>query len=115
MKNRNVEATIENAFREQIKKDPKVKNAYLLVHSESAGIHINLAEGATGNMPAHPEQPNYMASVGKLLTSTLVGILFEEVKLSYNDSITAYLDKELRTSMSIKVKIILMRLKSGTC
>ncbi len=101
MKNRNVEAPIENAFKEQVKKDPKVKNAYLLVHSKSAGIHINLAKGVTGNMPAHPEQPNYMASVGKLFTATLIGILFEEEKLSYNDSITAYLDEELTKNLHV--------------
>ncbi len=101
MKNQNIEANIENAFREQIKKDPKVKNAYLLVHSESADIHISLAEGATGNIPAPPEQPNYMASVGKLFTATLIGILFEEGKLAYNDRITAYLDEELTKNLHV--------------
>lgn len=42
-----------------------------------------LAEAATGNMPTHPEQPNYMTSVGKPFTATLIGILLEEGKLSY--------------------------------
>jgi len=93
--------TIEKMFREQVKKDQKVKNAYLLVHSDGAGIHTNIAEGATGSVPAHPEQPNYMASVGKLFTSTLTSILFEKGKLSFDDCIAEYLDHELLDNLHV--------------
>ncbi len=55
---------IEALFRKQVRKDPRVRNAYLLVHSDRTGLHINLAEGAGDNGAPAPQQPNYMASVG---------------------------------------------------
>ncbi len=58
-------------------KRPRVRNAYLLVHSDRTGLHINLAEGAGDNGAPAPQQPNYMASVGKLFTSVVVCRLHE--------------------------------------
>ena len=58
--------TIENMFREQVRKDSKVKNAYLLVHSKKLDFHMNIAEGSTGQMSANSQQPNYMAEVPPL-------------------------------------------------
>jgi len=72
MDKKRIAASIEAMFRKQVSKDKNVKNAYLLVHSDQKDIHVNLAEGTTGSFPAHPRQPNYMASVGKLFTSTIV-------------------------------------------
>ncbi len=92
---------IEALFRKQVRKDPKVKNAYLLVHSDKMNIHLNLAEGSGENFKPVPEQPNYMASVGKLFTSTLVGTLFEKAKLSYDDPIGNYLDPELLKGLHV--------------
>jgi len=88
-------ASIEEKFRNQVSKDKTIKNAYLLVHSDPKGIHINLAEGTTGGVPADPRQPIYMASVGKLFTSTLIAILHEQSMLSFDDHITEHLDQEL--------------------
>ncbi|EEG77899.1 serine hydrolase domain-containing protein [Dethiobacter alkaliphilus] len=92
---------IESLFRKQVQKDKKVNNAYLLVHSEKEGIDLNIAEGRTGDTPANPRQPIYMASVGKLFTATIVGILFEEGKIDFDDSITKYLDKELSHNLHV--------------
>ena len=36
-----------------------------------------------------------MASVGKIFTSVLISILYENDQLSFEDSITKYLDREL--------------------
>ena len=99
MKTNNLIKSIENSFRKQVKKDSKIRNAYLLVHSEKEGIHLNIAEGSTNNMPANPQQPVYMASVGKLFTSTIIGILVENGKLSFGDKITKYLDHELLNNL----------------
>jgi len=70
-----VHARIEAHFRKQVQGDKNVKNAYLLVHSEKLGVNLNIAEGRTGDFKAHPQQPNHMASVGKLFTATVIGIL----------------------------------------
>lgn len=92
---------IEDIFKKQVRKDSKVKNAYLLIHSQKLDFHINIAEGSTDDIPAKPQQPNYMASVGKLFTSTIISILYEKGKLSFNDSISNYLDKELLNDLHI--------------
>ncbi len=94
-------ASIEAIFRNQVSKDKSVKNAYLLVHSDQADIHVNLAEGTTGSVPADPRQPNYMASVGKLFTSTIVSILHEQGMLSFDDRITEHLDQELLKGLHV--------------
>jgi len=44
-------AQIEALFRKQVEKDSNVKNAYLLVHSDKLNLHLNIAEGATGEVP----------------------------------------------------------------
>ncbi|MFP4048107.1 MAG: hypothetical protein ACLFT4_10175, partial [Bacteroidales bacterium] len=54
---------IEFKFRKQAQNDKKVKNAYLLVHSEKLGVDINIAEGQTEGIQATPEQANHLASV----------------------------------------------------
>ena len=94
-------ASIEAMFRKQVSKDKNVKNAYLLVHSDPKDIHINLAEGATGGVPADPRQPNYMASVGKLFTSTIVGILHQQGTLSFDDRIAEHLDQDLLNGLHV--------------
>ena len=86
---------IEALFRKQVRKDPQVKNAYLVVHSDQAGLHINLAEGTGDNGIPTPHQPNYMASVGKLFTSVIVGMLHEQGALSFEDRISRHLDSRL--------------------
>jgi D-alanyl-D-alanine carboxypeptidase len=96
-----IEENIKSLFRKTVLRDQRIKNAYLLVHSDKLNIHINVAEGMTGNIRATPEQPNYMASVGKLFTSTIVGILQEQGKLSFLDKISRFLDPELMNNLHI--------------
>lgn len=96
-----VQKQIENIFRKQVKNDTKVKNAYLLVHSEKLGIDINIAEGKTGEIKANPKQANHLASVGKLFTATIIGILHDKGMLDFDDAIAQYLDKDLMRDLHI--------------
>lgn len=82
--------SIEKSFKVLVQKNKNLKSAFLLVHSEKKGIHLNIAEGSM-----NPKQPAYMASVGKIFTSVLVSILYENGQLSFEDGITKYLDREL--------------------
>ncbi len=96
-----IKEKIESTFRQQVQKDKKVKNAYLLVHSEKLGIELNIAEGRTGEVPAHPDQPNHLASVGKLFTATLIGMLYDKALLDYDDKIADYLDPDLMNGLHV--------------
>jgi len=97
----NTQQSIEKLFRNTVQKDRKIHSAYLSVHSDKLGIHINIAEGSSNNIPANENQPYYIASVGKLFTSVIVGVLFEQGKLSYDDKITPYLDEDLLQNLHI--------------
>ncbi|WP_078427651.1 serine hydrolase domain-containing protein [Alkalihalobacterium alkalinitrilicum] len=82
--------SIEHSFRKKVQKDKNLKSACLLVHSETNGIHINIADGLMDT-----NQPVYMASVGKLFTSVIISMLYENGKLMYDDKITNYLEPSL--------------------
>ena len=97
----NTKQSIDKLFRDTVRKDHKVHNAYLLVHSDKLGIHLNIAEGSTNNMPANENQPYYIASIGKLFTSVIIGVLVEQGKLSYDDKIIPYLGEELLQNLHI--------------
>jgi len=101
MNKENTEKSIEKLFRNTVQKDHKIHNAYLLVHSDKLHIHKNIAEGLTNNIPANANQPYYIASVGKLFTSVLIGILVENEMITYEDTITPYLDNELLKNLHI--------------
>jgi D-alanyl-D-alanine carboxypeptidase len=101
MKNKTISAKISETFRKQVKQDSKIKNAYLLVHSEPLGIDLKVAEGSTDGQPANIDQPNYMASVGKIFTSTLVSMFYEMGKLDFEDKINKYLDPDIILGLHI--------------
>ena len=101
MKASDIETKIESSFHKQVQKDKKVKNAYLLVHSEKLNIHLNLAEGKTGNVPANIHQPCHLASVGKLFTATVTAILHEKNLLDFNHPIGKYLDAGLMNGLHV--------------
>lgn len=101
MKETAIQAKIESLFRKQVQKDKKVKNAYLLVHSEKLNVNLNIAEGTTGNIKADINQPNHLASVGKLFTATIISILYERGLLDFNDYIGKYLDAEIMNRLHV--------------
>jgi D-alanyl-D-alanine carboxypeptidase len=92
---------IKGSFFTKVQNDKTIKNAFLLVHSEKLGIDLNLAEGETEGQPANPQQPHYMASVGKIFTAALIGILLDQGKLSFDDPIATYLDAELMNGLNV--------------
>ncbi|MCP1309811.1 serine hydrolase domain-containing protein [Paenibacillus tyrfis] len=95
MNKQRAQLRMEEHFRKVVRNDRKIQNAYLLVHSEKLGIHLNIAEGSTGNRPAHAGQRYFIASVSKLFTSVLTVLLVQEGKVSYEDPIQRYVDTDL--------------------
>jgi D-alanyl-D-alanine carboxypeptidase len=92
---------IKNNFENQVLKDKRVKSAFLLVHSDKLDIHLNLAKGTDSGVTASIEQPNHLASVGKLFTATLISMLYERRKLDFNDKISKYLDNDLMKNLHV--------------
>lgn len=94
-------SNIESSFRKQVRKDKKIKNAYLLIHSKKLNINLNIAEGSTEDAEANINQPNHLASVGKLFTATIISILYERGLLDFKDKIHKYLDDDLMKCLHI--------------
>lgn len=75
--------------------DPKLHNVYLLVHSDKHDIHWPMAAGATDGVPANPNQPYHMASVGKTFTSVMLAMLVEKGRVKFDDPIVNYLPPDI--------------------
>lgn len=101
MKGASTSVNIESSFREQVQKDKKLRNAFLHVQSDALDINLQLAEGMIGKRPANIAQPVHLASVGKLFTSALISILYENGKLDFDDAINKYLDADLMAGLHV--------------
>ncbi|BAQ09084.1 beta-lactamase [Bacillus sp. OxB-1] len=97
-----VEASIEHFFKKRVKKDPKIHNSALLVHSEKLDIDVQVSEGENTH---HPRQPYYIASVSKLVTAVLVGMLEERSLLSFEDPISKYIDADLMKDLHVYKRV----------
>lgn len=58
MKNEQAQRIIAEHFSKKVRKDPKIRNAYLLVHSDKLGVHLNIAEGSADHA-VNANQPYY--------------------------------------------------------
>ena len=101
MSSKALKSNIKNNFRKIVDRDIKIKNAYLLVHSDKLNIHMSLAKGKTGNFKANINQPIHLASVGKLFTATITSILYEKGKLNFNEKIGKFLDSDLMNGLHV--------------
>jgi D-alanyl-D-alanine carboxypeptidase len=101
MKQEQAKLMIEKKLNATVDSNPKLLNAYLLIHSDKYNIHWNMAHGQTDDMPANPEQPYHTASIGKTFTSIIIAMLAEERKLSYNDPIAKYLTEDILKDLHI--------------
>ncbi|KYC45301.1 MAG: beta-lactamase/D-alanine carboxypeptidase [Candidatus Methanofastidiosum methylothiophilum] len=97
MNKEQIESSIEKYFKSRVEKDPNIRNAFLFVHSDRLGIHLNLSEGVNSN----PKAPYYIASIGKLFTSVVIGILVERGVLSYEDEISKYIDDDILDNLHV--------------
>jgi D-alanyl-D-alanine carboxypeptidase len=96
----NCQSAIETAFRKQVRGDRTVRRAFLRVASPKVGVDLSIAESGTGEA-ADVDQPNHLASVGKLFTATVIGILHERGALRFSDRIADYLDRELMQGLHV--------------
>lgn len=95
-----VKEKIQKLIEKQVKRNPDIQNAVIMVHSNSKNIHwnMNFSKNGTGNSP---DQPYHIASIGKTFTAIVIAMLEEKGKLSYSDPIHLYLDKEIVNGLHI--------------
>jgi D-alanyl-D-alanine carboxypeptidase len=91
---------IEKKWRGLVDSDPKLFNAFLLIHSDKHQIHWNMAHGKTDNQPTS-EQPYHTASIAKTFTAILIAMLVEEGKIRYDDPIANYLSEEILQGLHV--------------
>jgi len=85
-------------FEQRVSSDQKIINAHLLVHSDANHLHMNIAGGNAKYIPDNSiqvGQPVFMASVGKLFTAVLIGMLCEQGELSLESRIIDFLEADL--------------------
>lgn len=96
---RNSRADVRESIDERLdavfEEHPELHNIYLLVHSDEQDVHWKFARGRTDDEPAHPDQPYFVASVGKMFTATLVHMLAEGGDLRLTDPIAEYLSEDV--------------------
>ncbi|MFJ7725290.1 serine hydrolase domain-containing protein [Neobacillus sp. NPDC097160] len=92
---------IEKKLKATVDSNPKLLNAYLLIHSDKLNIHWNMAHGKTDDLPANPVQPYHTASIGKTFTAMIIAMLAEEEKLSFSDPIAKYLPEDIIRDLHI--------------
>jgi CubicO group peptidase (beta-lactamase class C family) len=76
-----------------------IKSGMLHVYSETRGIDMQLAESKEDSISI--QSPFYTASVTKMLTATAIGILKDQKKLKFEDSIAQYLPDSLTNNLHI--------------
>ena len=96
----NCQTNIESSFRKLVQNDRRVRAAFLRVRSDMLGVDVNAAESGNGSS-VHVDQPNHLASVGKLFTATLIAMLYERGKLDFGERIATYLDAELMEGLHV--------------
>lgn len=85
--------TLERKLISTVEKE-HITSAVVTVYSEKRGIDLTFAAGMTGeaqDIPVEADQPYHIASIGKVFTATIIGILHDRGALSYNDDITNFL------------------------
>lgn len=86
-----IDKKIENQFFDKLSKDSRIKNAFLLVNNEGLNIDINLCLG----LNSYPNQQYYIASIGKVFTSVIIGQMYEKKLLDYDDRVATILGHEI--------------------
>lgn len=93
-----LEIALENRLYTELEKET-IKSGILHVYSETHGVDIQLAKSKEDSISIH--SPFYTASITKMLTATAIGILRDQKKLNFTDSIAQYLSPSLLSNLHI--------------
>ena len=94
---------IKIKFADMVANKKELRNALLLIHSDTNKLHWKYAAGTTGpeNKPINADNPYHIASIGKTFTSILIAKLYERGVLNYEDPISKYLSTEMLNGLFV--------------
>lgn len=92
---------IVKPFEQKIKSSKSFNTGILLVHSPSMGVHFKTAVNRDTSVFVDTLQPFHFASIGKTITSVMIGILYEQNLLSYNNKISMYIDSSIINGLHV--------------
>lgn len=96
-----VKERIDDRLDTIFEENSELHNIYLLVHSDEHDVHWKFARGQTDGEPANPDQPYYVASVGKTFTATIIHMLAERGDLTLSDPIAEYLSDDIMDGLHV--------------
>jgi len=94
---------IRSKLENMVMKKKDLKNALLLIHSDTFNIHWKFAAGITGrdHNQICADNPYYIASVGKIFTSIIIAKLYERGSIHYDDPVSKYLSSEMLNGLFV--------------
>lgn len=92
-----LEQDIRNLFARIAGRDNRIDQAFLLVHNERLGLHVDLHQGKD----TFPDQAYFTASIGKLFTGVVIGRLVDDGRLRFEDTIMELLGPALCTGLHV--------------
>ncbi|GMK37683.1 hypothetical protein PCCS19_07370 [Paenibacillus sp. CCS19] len=81
-----------------VESSDSLSSALLTIYSNKTGYHEQFAVGTvnqTSDQPVQADSPYHSASVGKTMCAAIFGLLVDEGKISFDDSISAWLDADM--------------------
>lgn len=97
------ESKVQSLLEKTVNKNQDLQHGILLVHSDKLNIHWEFAYGTVGNRqkPITEDHTFHIASIGKTFTSALIGKLYEEGEISYNDPINKFLSDDILKDLHV--------------
>ena len=97
------ENKVQSLLEKTVTKNQDLQHGILLVHSDRLNIHWKFAHGTSGKEqePITEDHTFHIASIGKTITSALIGKLYEEGKISYDDPIKKFLSDDILKDLHV--------------
>lgn len=92
---------ITTGFEKRVCRNKRNNTGVLLIHSPSKGIYWKASANPNSAVMTNPDQPIHFASIGKTVTSAMVGILYEKGLIDFDDKISKYLDDTVLKGLHI--------------
>jgi D-alanyl-D-alanine carboxypeptidase len=97
------ESKVQSLLEKTVNKNQDLQHGILLVHSDMLYIHWKFAYGTVGKgqKPITEDHTFHIASIGKAITSSLIGILYEKGKISYDDPIKKFISDDILKDLHV--------------